>query len=249
MPSTHINLSVGGNNLNKKRVLYIILIFSFVLSCTQLKFTKKLKIPTQSNVRNSDVIIIDAGHGGFDGGAVASDGTIEKDINLNIALILGELLSINGYDVVYTRTSDVGTEDDESVNISNRKKSDLKNRLDIMSKHPDSLFISIHLNKFTAGTANGAQVFYSPSFNESKKLSAHIQDSIKTNLQPSNNRVIKKGDKNVYLLYNARVPSVIVECGFLSNANELKKLKDPTYQKQMAFCIFEGIIKYKLQEG
>lgn len=156
------------------------------------------------------------------------------------------MLSLNGYNIVYTRTVDTGTEDYENTAISNRKKSDLNNRLKLTKLYPDSYFVSIHLNKFTTTNAFGAQVFYSPAFEEAKKLSQSIQESITSILQPDNSRVIKKGTSNTFLLHNAYVPSVIVECGFLSNSAELELLKNSDYQKQMAFAIYCGIINYKI---
>lgn len=193
---------------------------------------------------SSATIIIDAGHGGFDGGAVANDGTSEKDINLNIALYLGNLLEANGYNVIYTRTADIGTESDENDTISKRKVSDLKNRLKLMTENPDSVFVSIHLNKFSASDVRGAQVFYSPKFSEAKEMSENIQNSIKTLIQNDNVRTVKKGYESTYLLKNATVPAVIVECGFISNFHELELLKTDKYQKQMAFAIFGGICEF-----
>lgn len=190
------------------------------------------------------LVIVDAGHGGFDGGAVAPDGTVEKDINLQIATSLSELLALNGYSVIMTRSTDTGTEDDLTKPIQVRKVSDLKNRLALMEKYPQAIFVSIHLNKFTASSAKGAQVFYSKNNPESFTLGDSIQGNIKKLLQPANERVIKQGTKSTYLLYNARIPAVIVECGFLSNAEDLKKLKTDKYKNQIAFATFCGINDY-----
>ncbi len=189
-------------------------------------------------------VIIDAGHGGFDGGAVAEDGTSEKNINLNIALTVGDMLSLNGVNVIYTRTEDTGTEDDSDDDIRNRKRSDLNNRLKIMDAHPEAVFVSVHLNKFTTSTANGAQVFYSGNFEVSKSLGNSIQQSIKELIQKENSRVIKKATADTFLLHKATVPAVIVECGFLSNPKELQLLKNEEYQAKMAFAIFCGINDY-----
>ncbi len=226
-----------------KRFLLGILLIVIILCCSLVRYNYKVSVPAQADISDKKIIIIDAGHGGFDGGAVADDGTVEKDINLNIALTLGEMLSFHGYEVIYTRTEDTGTEDNSDAAIANRKKSDLTNRLNLMKQYPSSIYVSVHLNKFTSGSANGAQVFYSPSFDKAKTISLSIQNSIKTILQPENERVIKQGTKSTYLLYNAYTPCIIVECGFLSNAEELQKLKNTEYQKQMAFSIFDGIIK------
>ena len=187
-------------------------------------------------------------HGGFDGGAVASDGTVEKDINLDIALMLGNMLSLNGTNVIYTRTDDTGTDTVDSDEIRKKKKNDLQNRLKLMEENPDCIFVSIHLNKFTTSSANGAQVFYSPGHELAYTLAQSIQQKIASNIQQDNSRVVKKGTKDTYLLYNAPVPAVIVECGFLSNKKELEALKDPVYQAKMAFCIFSGIYDYFNEE-
>lgn len=182
-------------------------------------------------------------HGGFDGGAVASDGTVEKDINLKITLAVAKFLRQSGFNVVLTRENDVSTDDVETEKISTRKKSDLKNRLNLMKDYKDAVFVSIHLNKFTTSAANGSQVFYSRS-EESKRLGDCIQKSIVAKLQPENTRVNKLATSSTYLLYNATVPSVLVECGFLSNKAELEKLKDKDYQNKMAFSIYCGILEY-----
>ena len=182
-------------------------------------------------------------HGGFDGGAVASDGTVEKDINLKITLASAKFLRQSGFNVILTRENDVSTDDVETEKISTRKKSDLKNRLNLMKDYKDAVFVSIHLNKFTTSAANGSQVFYSRS-EESKRLGDCIQKSIVAKLQPENTRVNKLATSSTYLLYNATVPSVLVECGFLSNKAELEKLKDKDYQNKMAFSIYCGILEY-----
>ena len=112
-----------------------------------------------------------------------------------------------------------------------------------MKDYKDAVFVSIHLNKFTTSAANGSQVFYSRS-EESKRLGDCIQKSIVAKLQPENTRVNKLATSSTYLLYNATVPSVLVECGFLSNKAELEKLKDKDYQNKMAFSIYCGILEY-----
>ncbi len=223
--------------------LSLLLIFIICILSTIL-FDKSKLIYTSNTVRNEKVIIIDAGHGGFDGGAVAIDGTVEKDINLKIAATLRDFLRCGGYKVIMTRESDVSTDDVETDKIATRKKSDLKNRLKLMQDYPDAVFISIHLNKFTTASANGSQVFYSAKREESKVLGESIQKSIVSLLQPENTRVNKQATSSTYILYNATIPSVLVECGFLSNSEELMRLKDEKYQKQMAFSIFCGIINY-----
>ena len=113
-----------------------------------------------------------------------------------------------------------------------------------MDKYPDSLFVSIHLNKFTTSAASGSQVFYSGNTEQSKQLGEYIQSSIIKLLQPANTRVNKKATSSTYILYNATVPAVLVECGFLSNGAELENLKNEEYQQKMAFCIYCGIKEF-----
>ena len=204
----------------------------------------KDSIFASSKYNTSPKIILDAGHGGFDGGAVANDGTVEKDINLKITLYLYDILSNSGYNVLLTRSVDTGTEDDSKTNISSRKRSDMKNRLKLMQDNKDGIFVSIHLNKFTTSAARGSQVFYSGNDENSKLLGDSIQNSIISILQKDNSRVNKKATSSTYLLYNATIPAVLVECGFLSNKNELEMLKSEDYQKKIAFCIFCGINNY-----
>jgi len=190
------------------------------------------------------VVLANSPHGGFDGGAVANDGTVEKDINLKICVTLAEFLRCSGFEVIMTRSADNSTDDVGSDKITSRKKSDLKNRLELMKSNPDAVFVSVHLNKFTTSTASGSQVFYSGVCKESEELGEKIQSAIVAMLQPGNTRVNKKATTSTYLLYNATIPAVLVECGFLSNTNDLQKLKDEEYQRKMAFSIFCGITQY-----
>lgn len=203
---------------------------------------ENIEITAMSEYRPVKTIIIDAGHGGFDGGAVAEDGTPEKDINLQIAKNLRDFLEFYNYDVIMTRESDVSTESDNGK--SNKKTSDLYNRLQLMQKYDNAIFVSIHLNKFTSTNVSGAQTFYSQNVPKSEQLAQSVHSMIIGMLQPENEREIKKGNNNIYLLKNATCPAIIVECGFLSNKAELEKLKDENYQRMMAFCIFCGIINY-----
>ncbi len=207
-------------------------------------YVKTEIIGVSTSPDSTRTVIIDAGHGGFDGGASAADGTVEKDINLFIAKKLCSILRFNGYNVIMTRDTDTGTEDDESASIAKRKKSDLSNRLQIMKQHPEAIFVSVHLNKFTTSAANGAQVFYTKNYKQAYNLANSIQSSIKTLIQPENTRVVKQGTSSTYLLKNASVPAIIVECGFLSNKQELEKLKNDDYQSQIAFAIVVGIMDF-----
>lgn len=189
-------------------------------------------------------VIVDAGHGGDDGGAIGIDGTVEKDINLDIALKLEKLLKFYGFDVIMTRTEDIMTCDDGLDSLRKRKVSDIHNRFDVLEKNPDAVFISIHQNKFEDNSQHGTQVFYSGNNDESKLLAESIQNSIVSVLQPDNSRVVKKSGSGIYLLYHAKLPAVLVECGFISNPAEVKKLNDENYRMKIAILIADGLIKY-----
>ena len=145
-------------------------------------------LATNTNTQPRQIIILDAGHGGYDGGAVASDGTVEKDINLKIAKQTMMFLKLYGFEVIMTREEDVSTDSGGSLGGAFLKREDLENRLKLMKDNPESVFISIHLNKFTTSAANGSQVFYSKD-DKSKLLGEFIQKSIVKNLQPENQRL------------------------------------------------------------
>lgn len=190
-------------------------------------------------------VIIDAGHGGFDGGTSSADGIIEKDVNLNISLYLCEYLNFFGFNTVLTRNKDESLESDGLNTIREKKTSDIHNRMDLMEKTDNALFVSIHQNHYSVKKYRGLQVFYSPNFSEeSSKLAQSIQDTVTELLQPDNERQIKKCGTSVYLMYNAVKPAVLVECGFLSNYNESQLLKTEEYQKKIAFCVALGIRDY-----
>ena len=190
-------------------------------------------------VHGSPHVLIDAGHGGADGGAQAADGTLEKDINLAVSGSLGDLLRVMGYTVSHTRTADQMIHT-EGNSLRERKVSDMKNRLALVEQA--DLTVSIHQNKFPQTQYSGAQVFYGTATAESGRFAESVRQSIVSLLQPNNTRELKKGDSNIYLLSNATRPIVLVECGFLSNLSELALLKTSEYQHRMAFAIAGGIL-------
>ena len=190
-------------------------------------------------------VIIDAGHGGFDGGASVADGTNEKDINLAISLELKTELKERGVSVFMIREDDRSVEDDGLSTVRSRKVSDLHNRLNVMANTDNCIYVSIHQNFFEDTRCKGMQVFYSPNFSESSSsLAQYIQNSVTETLQPDNTRLIKPCGTSVYIIYNAVKPAVLVECGFLSNPEEAQKLKDEEYQHSLAECIADGILNY-----
>ena len=189
-------------------------------------------------------IVLDAGHGGEDGGAVGVNGVMEKDINLSIALELEKYLKQNNFEVIMIRDGDYSVGDQNLPTISERKRSDTKSRLQTILDAGECIFISIHQNHFTESQYDGAQMFYSANRPESADLAEAIRQNIVSALQPENHRENKAAEKNIYLLYNCKVPAVLVECGFLSNPAEADKLNTESYQKEMAAAIYNGLIDY-----
>lgn len=190
-------------------------------------------------------VLIDPGHGGFDGGTTADDGTVEKHLNLAISLCLRDLLTICGVSVVMTRDTDCGLEEDATASIRNRKMSDMANRL-AMYEAADAV-ISIHQNYFTQPQYCGTQIFYSRNNESSAMLAEEIRRMAVGWIQPKNTRELKVAGESVYLLNRTTKPAVLVECGFLSHPEEREKLKTPAYQQQLAFAIMAGYWNYLLK--
>ena len=188
------------------------------------------------------LVILDAGHGGFDGGAVAADGTAEKDINLAVTLKLDAFLRAMGYDTLLIREDDVSVETGGDT-VRERKRSDIRHRYEVMEAHDRCLYLCIHQN-FHTGRSSGAQVFYTAQNEEAKALAQSLQTAIVDGLQPGNTRQIKPCTKDVYLIYHARQTAVLVECGFLSDPSDLRDLKNETYQRKLAFAIAKGLADY-----
>lgn len=194
------------------------------------------------------VVILDPGHGGIDGGAEANN-LIEKDINLAIALNLRDFLSVQGFRVIMTREDDRSIHEEGLTQISRQKRSDMYQRLKIIEDHPEAIFISVHQNKFEQSSSRGAQIFYSQNDPQSKVLAQKLQDSFQQNLQPDNTRQIKPAENNLFLLYEAQIPAVMAECGFLSNPEEAHNLSTEQYQQQTAFTIYCGLMDYLQDES
>ncbi len=188
------------------------------------------------NHENIRTVIVDAGHGTPDGGAVSKSGITENPINLQIALKLKQELSERGYNVILTRKDEYG--------LDKSKKKDMNMRLDIMKTNPADIFVSIHVNKFHQSKYRGAEVLYSPNFIQSTLLSQLIMDEIRQIDPVNQTRGITKAQSSLFLMKNAPIPAVIVECGFLSNPDEEKLLCDSTYQSRLASAICDGIIAY-----
>lgn len=225
---------------NVLRILIIILLFSII--GTILFFSDSNKsIETFSIPTANKVIIIDPGHGGIDAGA-SSGNLKEKDVNLDIALRLQKLIEANEGIAILTRAEDVSTADKNRDKTLTQKKSDLNERRNMIEKYNADIFVSLHMNKFSDKKYRGAQIFYSDN-DESKKLAEIIQNQFKNIVDKSNNRKIKNGN-NIFVLKNNKIPSVLIECGFLSNESEKKNFEFDTYRQKVAWTIFTGLNEY-----
>jgi N-acetylmuramoyl-L-alanine amidase len=187
-------------------------------------------------------VVVDAGHGGRDGGAVSITGTPEKTLNLEISLTLAELLRAVGIDAVETRTEDtvVGGEAPKG----SRKMADLKARLAIAQSNTGALFVSIHMNKFPSAKYSGMQVWYSKNNEGSKVLAEYIRSSVVNLLQPDNSRQIKAAGSEIYLMDRVESPAVTVECGFISNPDEAAALETKQYRDKIAAVLLASVTGY-----
>ena len=179
------------------------------------------------------MIVIDPGHGGEDPGKVGVNDILEKDINLQISMKVRDLLEEVGITVVMTR------EDDK---VPDRKKEDLGERVKLINKTRPTLALCIHQNSYTTPDIFGAQVFYHTKTEEAEDIATMVQESMRA-IDPNNKREIKEND-TYYMLKFSEVPTIIVECGFLTNPTEAQKLTTEEYQEEVAFAICEGIVKW-----
>ncbi len=194
-------------------------------------------------------VILDAGHGGEDGGAVAPDGTREKDLNLQISNHIALFFDWFGVTYQTVRQDDCLIGDNALPTVRERKVSDIRRRMDLVNKNPNAVLLSIHQNYFVAQRYCGTQVFYAENAPGSRELADTIQRNVAAALQPDNTRKTKPTEGTVYLLDKAEKTSVMVECGFLSNPRELEQLKDERYQSQLAFFITSGLCEYFNEKG
>lgn len=232
--------------MKQNKAAYILIFALFIVYVTLIVIAFwNLDRFTAAVSKNSfrETIVLDAGHGGEDGGAVAND-IIEKDINLSITNKLADLFGNAGFNVVMTRSRDEML-NPEGETLRERKVSDMKNRLALYNSDENNTVISIHQNKFPQEKYYGAQVFYSANNPDSAILAESVRNNITALTQPDNTRECKAATKDIYLLSNSTVPSIIVECGFISNYNEAQLLKSDDYQMKLAFSIFTGYLNYR----
>lgn len=193
-----------------------------------------------TKIETAPVVVLDPGHGGEDGGCSSADGTLEKDLNLSVSMILCDILNAAGIKTVLTRDDDTMLYDrfgDLSDYTGKKKTYDLKNRLRLAEDSECRLFLSIHMNKFSVEKYSGLQVYYSQNDSDSITAALRIQKYAREYTDPKNEREIKKAGSEIFILNRAEMPAVLVECGFLSNPADLEKLKTDAYQKELSLTI------------
>ena len=198
---------------------------------------------TANWTNTKQVLILDAGHGGEDGGAVAPNGTVEADVNLQIALRARAIAELTGVEVVMTRDSPDIAYPDDATTIAERKKADQHQRAELIHRTDNAVLISIHQNSYHEEAINGGQVFYYKTSEKGKRLADILQKRFDFVLGENNRRQAKPND-TYYLLLHVKSPIVIVECGFLSNWDEAARLNSTDYQDRLAWTLHMGILRY-----
>lgn len=215
----------------------VLLISAAILSRKEAQI---MAVSGEAGTVNENCIVIDAGHGGDDPGKIGINGALEKDINLTIAHKLRELLESQGYEIIMTRTTGEGL---YQPGTKNMKVDDMQKRCGIITKAMPVFTVSIHQNSYPEEYVKGAQVFYYGQSKEGEALAKKIQSSLVAHLDPENHRV-EKANESYYLLKKTPTPTVIVECGFLSNSEEAELLTTNEYQDKVAWAIMMGILQY-----
>jgi len=222
----------------------LVLIFLAFLSAKNEKDHRTDSLGVVEDNTKRPVVIIDAGHGGEDGGAVGKNGVFEKELNLLIASDLRDMLRANGINVIMTREEDVMLYDKNADYKGRKKMLDLAARLKIAESYEDCIFVSIHMNSFPQEKYSGLQVYYSGNSPNSLTLADKIQLSVREHLQKDNSRKTKKASGNIFLLDRIQSPAVLIECGFLSNPEECCMLCSEEYRRKLTMSIFCGINEY-----
>ena len=233
--------------INKKRIIFLTLAIFLPIGMFMLQTATNINtsktVATMATPVSSKTIIVDAGHGGEDGGAVSDNGVSEAEINLKIALKLQQLLEQSGSNVVLTRSDDNAIYDVDKKTLREKKNSDIRNRVRIGNNSSADIFVSIHLNKIPENQYYGWQTFFKDGNEDGKLLATCIQSNLNETIQKENKRVPLK-ISNVYIIKHVEIPTVIVECGFLSNPQEEKLLQQEEYQNKLAWGIYNGIMDY-----
>ena len=227
---------------NLSVILFYMLIVSIFLTATYWGSAATSAVAQMIPVEHSHTVILDAGHGGVDGGATSCSGKLESAFNLEIALRLNDLMHLLGIHTKMIRTGDISVYT-QGETIAAKKVSDLKERVRIVNETENALLVSIHQKTFPDSRYGGAQVFYGAK-GEGQQLAQQLQDAFCRTVNPGSNRRIKKAD-GVYLMEHIDTTGVLIECGFLSNVEEEAKLRSADYQKQLC-CVIASVVSNHL---
>jgi N-acetylmuramoyl-L-alanine amidase len=223
-----------------KRFMALLAVIAVLISMTACGSSSAANAVKLENGLHSLRIAVDPGHGGIDNGAVGTDtGVFESTLNLEISQLVAKQFMLAGADVLLTRKS---AEVDYTGDGNTQKRKDMNNRSKVVTAQNPQVLVSIHMNKYPDRKVNGAQVFFQKGSVEGEKLASCIQDALNSGIEGAKKRSAKSGD--YYMLKVTQSPSVIVECGFLSNHDEEKRLLDPQYREKLSDCIFNGICSY-----
>ena len=222
-------------------LLLALCLFALVLAMC-LYSAPRLAQEATAYAQAAPVVVIDAGHGGEDGGASSPDGVLESGLNLQFALRMRDLLQFAGVRTVMLRETDTALYTDGCSGIAEKKVSDLKNRVLRTNQAPNAVLLSVHQNFFTEAKYRGAQVFYAKT-DGSRELAEYMQSALRTNVDPDNHRQAKPS-QGVYLMEHVNGTAVLVECGFLSNEAEEAKLRSADHQKKLCCCIAATVTEF-----
>lgn len=226
---------------NGKEIFFYIFVCILILSLTHWGSQTITVLGETSPPEQKKCIIVDAGHGGVDGGAVSCTGISESTYNLEISLRLRDLLRLMGYQVNMIRETDISVYT-KGDTIAQKKVSDLKHRAAMVGEWENPVLLSIHQNNFSDSRYSGAQVFYANT-QGSRELAEKLQSSFCSILNPGSRRQVKKAS-GIYLMEHIQCPAVLIECGFLSNSMEEAKLRSPQYQKNLCCVVASNISQY-----
>lgn len=228
-------------------VLFAILLTSSILLLASVfsslfAESREVEVPAFSEEGDLPTVILDAGHGGLDSGAVSVYGDEEKHLNLEVAKKLGAFLENGGVRVIYTRTEDVMLESETKA--GSKKTRDLLARVELAKKYPEALFVSLHMNTLPIEKYKGLQVFYTDRNDANRALAQVMQNSVSSSLQTENTRKAKNAEGKIYILDRIDQPAILIECGFLTNKEEAALLKNDEYQAKLSYVLSRSILDF-----
>ena len=229
-------------------LVLVLCVFASLLTVQKPAVVQTLTASREPSDPSAVLLVLDAGHGGMDGGAVGVSGLLEKEVNLAVTLRTADLLTLLGIPVTLTRSEDTDLSrlpEDSRATVRERKRLDLQNRVAQVNTYPHALLVSIHMNNFTQPQYSGAQVFYTTSHGDMKPLGERLQTALSATLDPANTRQAKPADADIYLLKHSQCPAILMEGGFLSNPDEESRLRSEVYRTRMAAVLASVLCTYR----